>query len=79
MAMKESMGPRTMAKDVEAGSDKLTKFGQSSVQKRGTTKGKEMGISGPAIGETKGKIGGFAKGGKIDGIAQKGKTRGKNC
>jgi hypothetical protein len=79
MKMKEMMGPRTMGKDVEAGSNKLTSFGQSKVQKRGMTKGKEMGVSGPAVGETKGKIGGFAKGGKIDGIAQKGKTRGKYC
>ena len=37
---KETIGPRTMAKDVEAGSNKLTKFGESAVQKRGKTKGK---------------------------------------
>ena len=41
MAMKETMGPRTMAKDVEAGSNKLLKFGESAVQKRGHTKGME--------------------------------------
>jgi hypothetical protein len=39
---KETMGPRTMAKDVEKGSNKLTKFGESAVQKRGHTKGKEV-------------------------------------
>ena len=39
--MKETMGPKTMSKDVEAGSNKLTKFGQSAVQKRGMTKGTE--------------------------------------
>mgnify|MGYP003326665855 CR=1 FL=1 len=38
---KETMGPRTMSKDVEKGSNKLTKFGESAVQKRGHTKGKE--------------------------------------
>jgi hypothetical protein len=79
MKMKETMGPRSMGKDVEAGSNKLGKFGQSAVQKRGMTKGMNFGDSGPTAGETKGKLRGFAKGGKIDGIAQKGKTRGKYC
>ena len=37
--MKETMGPRTKAKDVEAGSNKLHKFGESAVQKRAHTKG----------------------------------------
>jgi len=46
----ETMGPRTMAKDVEAGSNKLTKFGQSAVEKRGMTKGKNLGDSGPSVG-----------------------------
>ena len=41
VAMKETMGPRTMAKDVEAGSNKLLKHGESAVQKRGHTKGME--------------------------------------
>ena len=44
---KETMGPRTMAMDVEKGSNKLTKFGQSAVQKRGMTKGTNLGDSGP--------------------------------
>ena len=80
MAMKETMGPRTMAKDVEAGSNKLTKFGQSAVQKRGMTKGTNLGDSGPTVGITKGmKAGGkactkMARGG---GIESKGKTKGK--
>ena len=88
MAMKESMGPRTMAKDVEAGSNKLTKFGQSAVQKRGMTKGTNLGDSGPPMGM----MGGMKKGGKIkkmasggmtssraDGVAQRGKTKTKYC
>jgi hypothetical protein len=63
----ETMGPRSMAKDVEAGSNKLGKFGQSKVQKRGMTKGTNLGDSGP----TK-----MARGG---GIESKGKTRGRVC
>ena len=93
--MKETMGPRTMAKDVEAGSNKLTKFGQSAVQKRGMTKGKNLGDSGPIepIQAMKMAKGGMCGGGKAmkkmsaggsassraDGIASKGKTKGKWC
>jgi hypothetical protein len=58
---KETMGPRTMAKDVEAGSNKLTKFGESAVQKRGHTKGKNFGDSGPSVGIQKMKKGGKVK------------------
>lgn len=90
MTMKETMGPRTMAKDVEAGSNKLTKFGQSAVQKRGMTKGMEerdyktLGIqSGAKGGSNKTSNAApikMAKGGsassRADGIAQKGKTKG---
>jgi len=71
MAMKkmakggETMGPKSMSKDVESGSNKLGKFGQSKVQKRGLTKGTNLGDSGP----TK-----MARGG---GIESKGKTKGK--
>jgi len=68
MAMKKmatggtaKMGPRTMAKDVEKGSNKLTKFGESAVQKRGHTKGKNLGDS----GKTMGIMGGMKKGGKV--------------
>jgi len=90
---KETMGPRTMAMDVEKGSNKLTKFGQSAVQKRGMTKGTNLGDSGPTAAITKGmKAGGMCMGGKAkkmsaggtaskraDGIASKGKTKGKWC
>ena len=80
---KESMGPRTMAKDVEKGSNKLTKFGESAVQKRGKTKGINLGDSGktePIDIGTKAKMVGMKKGGSVfrssaDGIASKGKTR----
>lgn len=80
--MKETMGPRTMAKDVEAGSNVLTKFGQSAVQKRGLTKGKMLADSGKSMPIQSGAKG-MAKGGsassRADGIASKGKTRGKMC
>ena len=86
---KESMGPRTMAMDVETGSNKLGKFGQSKVQKRGLTRGKNLGDTGPTIGIEGGvmKKGGkakcMAKGGsassRADGIASKGKTKGTWC
>ena len=95
MAMKEKMGPSTMAKDVEAGSNKLTKFGQSAVQKRGMTKGANLGDTGPTMGMMGGagmKAGGMCGGGKTkkmssggsassraDGIASKGKTKGRFC
>ena len=92
MKAKETMGPRTMAKDVEAGSNKLLKFGESAVQKRGHTKGieerdyKVEKTQGGAKGG-KGTFGAapikMAKGGsastRADGIAAKGKTRGKIC
>ena len=90
--VKETMGPRTMAKDVEKGSNKLLKFGESAVQKRGHTKGMEE------RGYKVEKIQGGAKGGKGvygakpikmaaggstssrgDGIAQRGRTKTKYC
>jgi len=70
----ETMGPRTMAKDVEAGSNKLKTFGESKVEKRGDTKGKNLGDSGPSVGIQKMKkmaAGGLATRGY--GIARKGK------
>lgn len=88
---KETMGPRTMAMDVEKGSNKLTKFGESAVQKRGKTVGKNLGDSGASVGIQAGGMcgGGMAKTKKMsaggsasaraDGIASKGKTRGKFC
>ena len=51
----ETMGPKTMSMDVEKGSNKLTKFGESAVQKRGHTKGKNLGDSGPNLGIQTGK------------------------
>lgn len=71
---KETMGPRSMSQDVEKGSNKLTSFGESAVQKRGHTKGKNLGDSGPSV------IVGMKKGGAVfrsvaDGIASKGKTK----
>jgi hypothetical protein len=94
--MKETMGPRTMSQDVEKGSNKLLSFGESAVQKRGHTKGKNLGDSGPTKGIMGGagmKAGGMCGGGKTmkkmssggsaskraDGIASKGKTKGKMC
>ena len=81
--------PSSMSKDVEAGSNKLLSHGESAVQKRGHTKGKEersnktLGIQGGAK-SGKGTFGAapikMAKGGsasaRADGIAQKGKTKG---
>ena len=75
--VKETMGPRTMSQDVEKGSNKLTKFGESAVQKRGHTKGKNLGDSGKTVGIQGGKAKKYAKGGAIDGCAQRGKTKGK--
>ena len=82
----ETMGPRTMSEDVEKGSNKLTKHGESAVQKRGHTKGTNLGDSGKIM-KPKNMCGGgmkkMAKGGsassRADGIAQKGKTKGKWC
>jgi hypothetical protein len=88
MKMKEVIGPRTMSKDVEKGSNKLTKFGESAVQKRGKTKGINLGDTGPSIGieggmKKGGKVKKMAKGGNVstraDGIAQRGKTKTKYC
>ena len=67
---KEDMGPKNMKKDVETGSNKLKKFGEPAVQKRGDTKGKNFGDSGPTR---------MASGGvtRADGCAQRGKTKGR--
>jgi hypothetical protein len=69
--------PKTMAGDVEKGSNKKLKFGESAVQKSGHTKGKNLGDSGKSIG-IEGGAKRFASGGYVssaDGIAQRGKTR----
>jgi len=66
--MKESMGPRNMAKDVEKGSNKLTRFGESAVQKSGKTRGTNLGDSGPTVptmdGMKRGGMAMFEKSGK---------------
>ena len=92
VAMKETMGPKSMAKDVEAGSNKLLKHGESGVQKRGHTKGMEerdykVEKTQGGAKSGKGTFGAapikMAKGGsassRADGIAMKGKTKGKYC
>ena len=91
--MKETMGPRSMSMDVEKGSNVKRPHGESAVQKRGHTKGKELGVTGkksPIQGGARGGKGTYgaapikmAKGGsassRADGIAQKGKTKGTMC
>ena len=83
MKMKETEGPRTMSQDVEKGSNKKIAFGQAAVQKRGLTKGKNLGDSGPTVpiqGMKKGGMKKMAAGGftrSADGTASKGKTKAK--
>ena len=83
MKMKETQGPRTMSMDVEKGSNKKTKFGETALQKRGKTKGKNLGDSGPTVpiqGMKKGGVKKMASGGftrSADGVASKGKTKAK--
>jgi hypothetical protein len=82
--MKETMGPRTMSKDVEKGSNKLLSHGESAVQKRGHTKGQEergfktLGVQAGAKGGSRKTTGAapikMARGG---GVESKGKTKGK--
>ena len=83
MAAKETMGPRSMSEDVEKGSNKMAKFGESKVQKRGHTKDIEEKMSGSTTGMKRGgkAVKKMASGGmassRADGIAQKGKTKGR--
>ena len=92
MAAKETMGPRSMSEDVEKGSNKHSKHGESKLQKRGHTrdempkmKGNDIGTGAPVNTMKKGgkTVKKMASGGtasaRADGIAQKGKTRGKFC
>jgi hypothetical protein len=76
--MTETMGPKSMSIDVEKGSNKLTKFGESAVQKRGHTKGHNLGDSGKTMKPKTMAKGGSASA-RADGIASKGKTKGKWC
>ena len=86
------MEPATMKEDVEKGSNKLLKHGESAVQKRGKTRGTNLGDDGARIGIQGGakmcgggmaKAKKMAKGGsasaRADGIVSKGKTKGKMC
>ena len=77
---RETMGSHGMGMDVEKGSNKPTKFGESAVQKKGHTKGRNLGDSGPTV---KTQTMRFAAGGSVhtraDGIVKKGFTRGKYC
>jgi len=74
---KETMGPKSMSEDVEKGSNKLTKHGESAVQKRGHTKGHNLGDSGKSLAPKNMRKGGYAK--VADGIAKRGHTKGKYC
>ena len=49
MASGGSTKPSSMSKDVEKGSNKLRSFGESAIQKRGHTKGKNLGDSGKTL------------------------------
>jgi hypothetical protein len=80
MKMKETMGPRNMSKDVEAGSNKHRKFGQSDVQKRGLTRGTNLGDSGKtepveSEGNMKSFMSEMKKGGKVKKMAAGGMTK----
>jgi hypothetical protein len=74
----ETMGPRSMMEDVEAGSNKHGKFGESKLQKRGHTRGKNLGDSGkiePIESEKNMKSfekEGMKKGGKVHKFAEGG-------
>jgi hypothetical protein len=72
VAGKETMGPKSMSKDVEKG--KSLKFGEHGEQKRGHTKGKNLGDSGSTKGIMGDKVKKMARGG---GIESKGHTKGK--
>jgi hypothetical protein len=78
----ETMGPRSMSMDVEKGSNKNVAHGEHGLQKRGKTRAMMPKMKGSPIGD----VPAFAKGGMVgrassrgDGIASKGRTRGKIC
>jgi hypothetical protein len=89
----ESMGPRTMKEDVEKGSNKHGRFGESKVQKRGHTRDIEekmhndglndIGTSGMKHGGKTHHMKKMASGGstshRADGIAKRGHTKTKYC
>jgi len=72
--MKETMGPRNMKEDVVAGSNKHGKFGESKAQKKGHTRGMNLGDDGkkePIESEKNMKsfMAGMKKGGKVKKMA----------
>ena len=72
----ERMEPATMANEVEHG--KNLSHGEHGEQKRGHTRGKNLGDSGKVLAPKQMAKGGTASS-RADGIAQRGKTRGKIC
>jgi hypothetical protein len=79
----ETMGPRSMSEDVEKGSNKHGKHGESKLQKKGHTRGMEPKMSGSDTGMKRGgkTVKKMASGGsasaRADGMAMKGKTKGR--
>jgi len=80
---KGGMAPDARSIKEATTADKNSKFGESAVQKRGHTRGTNLGDSGKTLAPKQMCKGGYAKGGsassRADGIAVKGKTRGKMC
>jgi hypothetical protein len=80
---KGGMAPDARSIQEATTADKNSKFGESAVQKRGHTRGTNLGDSGKTLTPKQMCKGGYAKGGsassRADGIAVKGKTRGKMC
>jgi len=89
---KETMGPRGMKQEVEKGSNKLGRFGESKVQKRGHTEDRkpkmhndglnDIGTSGMKHGgktHMKKMASGGSTSSRADGIAKRGHTKTKYC
>jgi hypothetical protein len=82
MAMFEKSGKDVEKKGMKEGSKAdmaLDKKQMMGMKKGGMPMIMKDGKKMPAFAAKKGGMAKFAKGGAIDGIAQKGKTRGKNC
>ena len=79
MAKGGSADPKSMKYDVEAGSNKHGKFGESKVQKSGHTRGTNLGDSGKKVSPKTMMAKGGSASSRADGIATKGKTKGKWC
>ena len=76
----ETMGSRSMKEDVEKGSNKLGKFGESKVQKSGHTRGTNLGDDGKKEPIETGKnmksfMGEMKKGGKVKKYASGGSIK----